>query len=33
MIPWVNVATAFALWQDSGGTFRWHWGASRSCWL
>jgi hypothetical protein len=32
LTPWVNVATAFVLWQDSGGTFRWHWGASRGCW-
>ena len=31
-VPWVNVAVAHTLWLDSGGTFNWHWAASRSCW-
>lgn len=30
--PWVNIRTAFALWEDSGGRFGFHWEASRSCW-
>lgn len=32
LIPWVNVATAFALWEDSGGRFGFHWAASAGCW-
>jgi hypothetical protein len=31
-IPEVNVAVAHFLWRDSGGTFRFHWYASRRCW-
>lgn len=31
--PRVNVALAHVLWADSGGTFRYHWYASRGCWL
>jgi hypothetical protein len=30
--PAVNVAVAYYLWADSGGTFRWHWSSSRGCW-
>jgi hypothetical protein len=30
--PSVNIAVAFYLWSDSGGTFRWHWAASAGCW-
>jgi len=32
LIPWVNIGVAFALWEDSGGRFGFHWAASRSCW-
>lgn len=32
LIPWVNVATAHALWEDSGERFGFHWYASRGCW-
>lgn len=31
-VAWVNIRAAFALWADSGGTFAWHWAASRGCW-
>jgi hypothetical protein len=30
--PVVNTALAFLLWEDSGGRFSWHWGASVACW-
>jgi hypothetical protein len=30
--PVLNTAVAFALWEDSGGRFSWHWYASRRCW-
>jgi hypothetical protein len=40
-IPWVNIAVAYQLWRDAGGTFGWwgadgrahgHWAASIGCW-
>lgn len=30
--PFVNLAAAYYLWQDSGGRFSWHWFSSMGCW-